>query len=87
MFSKDDYTIHQVVHFNNFGAKRPNVSRLNVCALVFSHSRSLSVQLVHFFFSSWTALWIANLVLRKAQCPGWRRLTERAKVYSGDSEG
>lgn len=36
MFSKDDYTIHQVVHFENFGAKRPNVSRLSVCALVFS---------------------------------------------------
>lgn len=85
MLSKDDYTIHQVVHFQNFGAKTPNVSRLSVCALVIS--LSLSVQLIHFFFSFWTALWIANLVLHKAQCPGWRRLTERAKVYSGESEG
>lgn len=39
-FSKDDYTIHQVVHCENFGAKRPNVSRLKVCALVFSLSLS-----------------------------------------------
>lgn len=38
MFSKEDYTIHQVVHFQNFGAERPNVSRLSVRALVISLS-------------------------------------------------